>query len=318
MAPAKISVIIPVYNTAEYVKDALACIIHQRYSNLEIIVIDDGSIDNSYQIIKSVADQDERIRIFRQENKGQSEARNLGISFATGEYIYFMDSDDLLDEKTFSECCAACEKDNLDLLFFDAEVFGITKNNLNFNYHRSHLIKKGIYSGPDMLETLLKSEAYRASPCLLFIRSSYLKRINLTFYPGIIHEDELFTFYLFMNAGRVSFINKPYFKRRLRDNSTMSIGFSRKNLHGYFTVADELVKFKRGLNDKRKRYIVYLRLRDMMYSIFYNSRLLKKKDRYYALSHSLFHYPRYFSLKNTVMLIFPKLRMLRQRKSPEN
>lgn len=307
MNPVKISVIIPVYNTAEYVKDALASITCQSFSDIEIILIDDGSTDNSYQVIQSIADQDDRIRVIRQENKGQSEARNLGISLATGEYLYFMDSDDLLDKETFAECYAASAGNNLDLLFFDAEVFGTVKNTLNLTYRRAHLMKEGIYSGADILEALLKNGGYRASPCLLFIRTSYLKEINLTFHPGIIHEDELFTFYSFINAGRVSFINKPYFKRRLRDNSTMSTGFSRKNLHGYFTVANELIKFKHGLKERRWRYIVDLRLMEMMHSLFYNSRFLKKKDRYYALWHSLFHYTRYLSWKNTVMLVFPKL-----------
>lgn len=314
MNPVKVSVIMPVYNTAEYVKDALACITYQSLSDIEVIVIDDGSTDNSYQAMLSMADQDDRIRIIRQENKGQSEARNLGISLATGEYLYFMDSDDLLDKEAFSACYAASAGDNLDLLFFDAEVFGTVKNTLNLTYRRTHLIKEGIYSGADILEALLKNGGYRASPCLLFTRSSYLKKINLTFHPGIIHEDELFTFYLFINAGRVSFINKPYFKRRLRDNSTMSTGFSRKNLHGYFTVANELIKFKYNLADKQLKSLVDLRLRDMMHSLIYNSRFLKIKDRYYVLGYLLFQYPQYFSIKNTIMLIFPWLQWLRERK----
>ncbi|MGH2645432.1 MAG: glycosyltransferase [Chitinophagaceae bacterium] len=311
MDPVKVSVIIPIYNTEQYIKDTLVCIISQSFQNTEIILIDDGSTDNSFQIIKSVAVNDKRIKIYRQENRGQSVARNLGISVATGEYFYFMDSDDLLDLDTFSICYDICNERNLDFSFFDAEVFGKTQNNFKVDYLRHHLIKEDIYSGPELLKTLLNSGTYRASPCLNFIRSSYLKKIGLSFYPGIIHEDELFTFFLYINAERVSFINKPFFKRRLRDNSTMSTNFSRKNLNGYFIVSNELIKVKYQLPDKRLRSLVDIRLHEILNGLLYNSRSMQKKDKYYALFHTLFHYPHYLSLKNVVALIFPWVKHLK-------
>lgn len=311
MKSLKVSVIIPVYNTEEYVAEALKCITNQSLTNIEIIVIDDGSTDSSYRIIKEMADQDDRIKIYSQANKGQSAARNLGISIAQGEYIYFMDSDDLLENNTFLECYKKCQKEELDIVFFDAEVFGPTKNTFNLNYRRCHLIKDTIYSGPAILRILLKTGGYRASPCLVFFRLAYLRKINLTFYPGIIHEDELFTFLLLIQAERVSFINKTYFKRRLRRDSTMAAKLSRKNLNGYFTVANELKKIKHHTNDKKLRSLVNLRLSGMLNDILYSARTMQKGDRNYALFYSVSHYRRYLPLKNMSVLAFISLKDLK-------
>ena len=93
MHSPKVSVIIPVYNTAPYLHEALSSITRQTLQELEIIIVNDGSTDGSGEIIREVAETDGRIKVFEQENQGQSVARNVGLEQATGEYIYFMDSD---------------------------------------------------------------------------------------------------------------------------------------------------------------------------------------------------------------------------------
>ena len=93
----KVSVIIPVYNTDQYVAEAMYSILNQTLTDIELIAVNDGSTDNSLEVITKIAESDKRVKIFSQQNKGQSEARNLGISNSTGDYLYFMDSDDVLD-----------------------------------------------------------------------------------------------------------------------------------------------------------------------------------------------------------------------------
>ena len=95
-----ISVIIPVYNVENYIEKCLNSIVNQTYNNLEIIIIDDGSTDNSIAIAEKIAENDKRIRIISQVNQGVSSARNLGLDNASGEYILFIDSDDWLDLET--------------------------------------------------------------------------------------------------------------------------------------------------------------------------------------------------------------------------
>ena len=119
----KVSVVIPVYNTEKYVRQAVESVMYQSLKELEIIVVDDGSTDKSLSIVEKLGDTDKRIQIYTQANQGQSIARNRGISHAHGEYIYFMDSDDLLEEDALELCYHKCKEEKLDFVFFDALVF---------------------------------------------------------------------------------------------------------------------------------------------------------------------------------------------------
>ena len=100
----KISVIIPVYNTAEYLKEAVGSICNQTCKSLQIIVVDDGSTDSSPEILRQLAKEDSRIEIITRKNSGQGAARNKGLERAVGEYVYFMDSDDILEPDCLEHC----------------------------------------------------------------------------------------------------------------------------------------------------------------------------------------------------------------------
>ena len=99
----KVSVIVPVYNVERYLPKSILSIINQTLKEIEIILIDDGSTDSSLSIMKELAKEDSRIKIFSQPNHGQSVARNIGLVNSRGKYIYFFDSDDILEEKTLEE-----------------------------------------------------------------------------------------------------------------------------------------------------------------------------------------------------------------------
>lgn len=114
----EVSVIIPIYNTAAYLRRTLDSICSQTLKELEIILIDDGSTDGSRGIIEEYAKRDARIRWYAQPNQGLSVARNRGLLHATGKYIYFMDSDDILDTQALRHCHDLCEKRELDFIFF--------------------------------------------------------------------------------------------------------------------------------------------------------------------------------------------------------
>ncbi len=111
----KISVIIPVYNVEKYVETCIRSIMRQTHTNLEILVVDDGSRDTSLQIVQELAKEDDRIRVFAKENKGVSNARNLGLQEATGDYIAFVDSDDYVDEDCFEVLLNLIHRDQADI-----------------------------------------------------------------------------------------------------------------------------------------------------------------------------------------------------------
>lgn len=119
----KVSVIIPVYNTEPYLYECLNSIINQTLKDIEIICVNDGSTDSSLNILEKYAEYDSRIVIFSQENKGQSVARNVGLSAASGEYVYFMDSDDVLSLNAMETLFNHATKDKTDIIYFGADVF---------------------------------------------------------------------------------------------------------------------------------------------------------------------------------------------------
>lgn len=239
----KVSVIVPIYNVEVYLRKSILSIMNQTLKDIEIILVNDGSTDNSLSIIKELAKEDSRIKICSQPNHGQSIARNIGLVNAIGKYIYFFDSDDILEEKTLEECYDKCELNQLDFLFFDADVFSDDDIYMEFkSYNRTNKFVNKTYSGTDLLKEQLANNYFSASVCLTFIKKEYLDNINLYFYPKIIHEDELFTFLLYLKARKIGFINKIYFHRRLRPNSTMTTNHNIRNVIGYINVCRELKK----------------------------------------------------------------------------
>ena len=120
----KVSVILPIYNVAPYLEETFNSIIIQTLKDIEIIAVNDGSTDNSEDIIKSYEQLDPRVHRYSQENKGQSAARNLALLHATGKYVYMMDSDDRLnDPDALRICYDYSEKNQSDFIFFDGDSF---------------------------------------------------------------------------------------------------------------------------------------------------------------------------------------------------
>jgi len=234
-----VSVIIPVFNVCNYVAECIDSIINQTLKNIEIICIDDGSTDNSLDIIKKYAIIDSRIAIYSENNCGQSIARNLGIDVAKGKYTYFIDSDDLLDKNALFELFEKCENEKLDLVFFGAEVFA---DDIRFDKiaykNKQNYIKKGkynrVYSGIDIFKLMLRNGDYTPSACMIFARTKFYKKNNIKFIDKILHEDEAFTFETCLLSKRVCCLNKLYYKRRYRSGSTMTVKKTFGNVYGYF------------------------------------------------------------------------------------
>ena len=131
----KISVIIPIYNSSQTLERTINSVITQTYKNLEIILVNDGSTDDSIEICKKYAEKDNRIIIVNQENKGVGEARNHGIDISTGDFISFVDSDDTMDENLYKELIATQIVTNADIVESGAKVV-LGKDNEIFPYEK--------------------------------------------------------------------------------------------------------------------------------------------------------------------------------------
>lgn len=300
----KVSVIIPVYNTEEFVEDAVRSVMNQTLQEIEIIIINDGSTDNSQTILDKLATEDNRISIYKQQNEGLSITRNRGLSLAIGKYVYFMDSDDFLESDALNYCYKRCEEKSLDLICFDADI--LNKENFNqvhLQYTRKEYTDENrIYNGIDLLNILLNNKCYTPSACLSLINRSYLKRINLSFFPKIIHEDQLFTAILYMEANRIMCIHQQFFKRRLRENSIMTNNFSMRNVESYFIIADQLSCYKVDSSAVKKTVDKYLF--QMLDAVAWLSYKLPLKERLFITGKCLRQYRKYVSTRNLFVLIF--------------
>lgn len=304
----KVSVIVPVYNTEAYVEEAVRSIMNQTLRDIEIIVINDGSTDNSLSVVENLALQDARISVYSQVNQGPSITRNQGMQRATGDYLYFMDSDDVLAAGALEKCYQACESENLDFVFFDADSF--SENNaisLEIDYHRSHLFEEGrVYTGIEMLDTMLQEQMYRASVWLNLINRDFIKLCRLSFYPEIIHEDELFTAALYLHARKVSCVHSTFYHRRVREGSIMTNSFSLKNIESYLTIIRQL-KSLPGVNARWSEVVDKL-IAYIINPAVYNSKGLPLKIRIKIVRHCTHHkYLKYIRLKNLTVLLFPFL-----------
>ena len=243
----KISVIIPVYNTAPYLQESVGSIMNQSLRDIEILIINDGSTDNSGEIIHELASVDNRIHVYEQRNQGQSVARNVGLKYATGEYVYFMDSDDVLSLDALEKLYGRCHGKQFDVLFFDADIlYEDGQSPLCWDYHRTDSYdERMVYQGTSLLEDMLSHRTYRAAPWLYLVSRDYLMHHRLLFYPGIIHEDELFSVLMLIQSHRIGCLNHSLVKHRVRANSTMTKKYSIRNVYCYLTVLDELFSYSR-------------------------------------------------------------------------
>ena len=233
--PSLISVIMPVYNVERYVRKAAESVLRQTYPHLELIVVNDGSTDGSPAICDELAAQDSRVRVVHQQNGGPSNARNAAIFLARGEFLYFLDSDDWLREDALDILVQRMRETAAELLFFDSAIVdeNNTPDRLKHNYIRSRCY--GMQDGPRMMGELNRDNAFSVSVPFLFIHKSFLDAIGLRFYDGILHEDVLFTFQLFVHASRVAHVQESLYFRRIRAQSIMTLPKTALHASGVFT-----------------------------------------------------------------------------------
>lgn len=299
----KVSVILPVYNVAPYLDETFTSLLSQTLKEIEIIAVNDGSKDNSEEIIKKYAQQDARISYFSQENQGQSVARNLALQHAKGEYIYMMDSDDVLaDSDALRICYEYAEQQKADFIFFDGDTLQEEgASPLTWDYRRTEdLEERKAYNGEKLLSEMLDKWKHNCVVWLLLINHSYLKQIGLVFYPGIIHEDELFTTKLTLQSDKIYCLKKSFVKHRVRSASTMGKHYSKKNLNCYLTVIDELLKW-------RDTPIIHKFARYTLSKVFYTGHQIPFKEKPAVFWRAFKSgYLKYIGLKSAAVFWFKK------------
>lgn len=225
----RISVIIPVYNVEKYLKECLDSVIEQTFSDIEIICVNDGSTDNSLNILNSYSINDNRIKIISQENTGLAPARNAGMKIATGNYIFFLDSDDYFYNKNVLEILynKAIET-NSDLILSKAKAFYKGSNshfenrikNLNNNFFNFKPVEHKQILPINFIELI---EDYPCTSWGVLYKRSFLKDNDIWFYnKRVIHEDNGFSLKVYSNFPTFTAITDYGVMYRIRNNSIMS------------------------------------------------------------------------------------------------
>lgn len=199
--PLKLSIIVPVYNVEEYLERCIDSLLDQDIdkSEYEIIIVNDGSTDNSYEIAKRIAKENSNVVLASQENRGLSGARNTGLKHIRGKYILFVDSDDFFTPNTMGTLVQIAEANHLDLCFFRT-VFE-RRNNIQTYGDKQHFDENVVYDGSYvMLNGMVISSVWQN-----LYSSHFLMGTGITFYEGIIHEDIDFNFRLYPLAKRIMF-----------------------------------------------------------------------------------------------------------------
>ena len=223
---SKISVIIPVYNVENYLKECLDSVTSQTLEDMEIICIDDGSTDNSSDILKEYSKKDNRIKIITKENGGQATARNLGIKEAQGEYIAFVDSDDFIEPTMFEKLYTKAKDNNLDLAMCKIATYNNQAEEIKDNvwYYMLGVFRdfeKDIFTHKDTKEFTCK---IAVTPYNKIYKTNLLKDNDILFPEGLIFEDEKFFFDVYLRAKKVSIVNEfLYYYRVNRKGSTVDI-----------------------------------------------------------------------------------------------
>ena len=233
---AKISVIVPVYNVEKFIRRCLDSIINQTMKDLEIILVDDGSTDNSGVICDEYAKLDNRITVIHKENGGVSSARNRGLDIATGEWIAFVDSDDYIDNKMYEILYTNAEKNNCDISVCYFEY--INQKGISLYNPNKKLGIKGIYNENKFLNLLYENSETNLI-CICIWNKLYKKDIfeKLRF-KEIIHEDEDIFNSIFTHDYSIYVDELPLYKYIQNTNSIMNKPITKKN----FVLLDVLYK----------------------------------------------------------------------------
>ena len=255
MEEKKFSIIMAVYNKELYVEKAIESVLNQSYKNFELIIVNDGSQDNSIKICKRYAKRDRRIIILEQNNLGVSSARNLGINHSSGEYIIFLDANKVCLENRCIEKFIQEVDINNDV--YICSFRRIYKNGDEIVFNRFEKLKPLIKgTGQNVLKKMYDENIYEASVWANIYKREYIVKNNIYFFEGIIHEDEEWL----IRVNAASQQSTSY--NCLLYNTLAGVANSIINSNNYkkslskIIISDNILKFMNNINfedDKPKR-----------------------------------------------------------------
>ena len=248
-----IYIVVPGYNASPYLQDLAHSLSRQTYTGPKTVVfVNDGSSDDTLQVMESLDIEGFQKHVITIEHAGVSATRNAGLSWvfnnANDGYVLFLDADDMLEINAMQIIAEDMKLDDLDILAYSTHPFYENRDlERQFPTFKTYYRRSGSYpeilTGPDYLSAVLPNCDFRPSVCLQAFSVSFLKQKSLLFLPGIIHEDNLFSFEALLLANKVRYIDKELHIRRIRAGSIMTASAKAASLDGYFHCITEAIYF---------------------------------------------------------------------------
>ena len=268
----KISVIVPIYNTEEYLEKCINSIINQTYRNLEIILINDGSTDNSLNICKEFEKKDSRIKVISQKNQGVAYTRNVGLSNATGDYIAFVDSDDYIKLNFYEELYKCSQRYDADIAMCEFSLINEKNEKIEYNLKKQkkkeieyeEKIEKKCLRNDKKFEILYKGSKTGLAGVMIW-NKIYRRRIfnNISYNSGTIHEDESMAHIILDKANRIAYTTEELYMYRRRKNSITTSKYTIKRQEIIDALEQRYLFFKA----KKKKKFIGRALQDYVFFI---------------------------------------------------
>lgn len=228
-----VSIIVPVYNVEKYLEQCVDSVLSQSFEDFELILVDDGSSDSSYEICRRYAQKDERVRAFTIKNSGAAGARNYGVERAEGEYILFLDSDDFYNsDDALQLLYSQYQIRHSDILLFGCtdwfmktDTYVVTRNNYDLD-----IIDKKDYN--EAFAYLLKNKLLPGGPTVFAAKRDLFEENNIVFRQGIQNEDYDFVLSVFTSAAGISAVNQPFYVYRHGRSDSVTSRTDLKMIYG--------------------------------------------------------------------------------------
>lgn len=283
----KLSIIIPVYNVEQYLQSCVQSVITQTYQDLQVILVNDGSTDSSGVLCDQLAQQDTRVQVVHKENGGLSDARNAGLCVATGEYVAFLDSDDVyLLNDGLEQLMALAQAEQPDVLLFQAVDVYPNHQSVRKAYDEAWI---ATHSGTEVFHQLVRTQSFNMSACFQLVRRNLLEQHQIYFEKGLLSEDVDWSLRLWRHVSKVRAINLSLYGYQHREGS-ISTTYTIRNLRSYEHIFAKFVQLykERVVEAAAELYwqTVMGYLAQMYTNCLYNYGQLsiqERKDNYYIL-----------------------------------
>lgn len=272
-----LSIVIPVYNVEAYLKECLESVYSIKNIKKEVILVNDGSTDSSLDILKFYKEKYQYCtKLITKKNGGLSDARNVGMKNSSGKYIYFIDSDDYIDNKKFEDIFFEGLKKNVDII----KASGYYLKGGQIEKLDKKEIKSNIYSGEELIKLLHKKNKYaRVEVWLSIYKKEFLEKTDNYFIKGLIYEDTIFSYKCWLNSNNIMYINENFYYYRIREGSIMNNNKEKDNFKYKILNCKLLLKElqnKKTIFNEIYYYIIKINLYGIIKFKLYNEEVVDK------------------------------------------